>query len=253
MSPEKHKFEKKNLQKAVVSKLISYLEAIVFPLLEGIPFLIGRVLRRLIYRIFFAELGASACIRTDVEFVGTERIKIGKLISLHRGVRMRCLIKNSSINIGDKVTLDKGVDIKANYQEIEIGDYSYIGPYACLSGGSIKIGKNCLIASHSGIYANNHTFADPLVNIREQKSSFKGIVIEEDCWLGSGVRVVDGVKIGKGSVIGAGAVVTKDIPPYSIAVGVPAKVISKRDKTDKNAVEMKNSMLKTDTHTTTTV
>ncbi|NES04238.1 MAG: acyltransferase [Okeania sp. SIO2F4] len=246
MSPEKQKLQKKYLLKAVVSKLISYVEAIVFPLLEWIPFLIGRLLRSLIYRIIFAELGASASIPTGVEFVGVERIRIGKFISLHRGVRIRRLNKNSSIDIGDKVTLDKGVDIKANYQEIEIGDHSYLGPYTCLSGGSIKIGKNCLIASHSGIYANNHTFADPLVNIREQKSSFKGIVIEEDCWLGSGVRVVDGVKIGKGSVIGAGAVVTKDIPPYSVAVGVPAKVISKRDKTDKNIEEVKNDLVEID-------
>lgn len=246
MSPEKQKAQKNNLQKAVVSKLISYLEAIVVPLLEWFPFLIGRVLRRLIYRILFAELGGSACIRTGVEFVGVERIKIGKLISLHRGVRIRCLSKNSSINIGDKVTLDKGVDIKANYQEIEIGDHSYLGPYTCLSGGSIKIGKNCLIASHSGIYASNHSFADPLVNIKEQKSSFKGIVIEEDCWLGTGVKVVDGIKIGKGSVIGAGAVVTKDIPPYSVAVGVPAKVVSKRDKTNRNIEEVKNGLVEID-------
>lgn len=61
------------------------------------------------------------------------------------------------------------------------------------------------------------------------KSGSKGIVIEDDCWLGTGVKILDGVTIGKGSVIGAGAVVTKNIPSYSVAVGVPAKVISKRD------------------------
>ena len=54
-------------------------------------------------------------------------------------------------------------------------------------------------------------------------------MIEDDCWLGTGAKVLDGVRIGRGCVIGAGAVVTKDIPPYSIAVGVPAKVIGRRD------------------------
>jgi acetyltransferase-like isoleucine patch superfamily enzyme len=95
--------------------------------------------------------------------------------------------------------------------------------------GLIKIGKDCMIASHSSLYANNHIFADPNKRFREQGVSTKGIVLEDDCWLGTGVRVLDGVTIGKGSVIGAGAVVTRDIEPYSIAVGVPAKVISKRE------------------------
>ena len=56
-----------------------------------------------------------------------------------------------------------------------------------------------------------------------------GIIIEDDCWLGSHVTVTKGVRIGKGSVIGANSVVTKDIPPYSVAVGTPAKVIKKRE------------------------
>jgi acetyltransferase-like isoleucine patch superfamily enzyme len=54
-------------------------------------------------------------------------------------------------------------------------------------------------------------------------------LIEDDCWLGSGVKVLDGVTIGKGSVIGAGSVVTKNIPPFSVAVGVPARVIKSRN------------------------
>jgi acetyltransferase-like isoleucine patch superfamily enzyme len=95
--------------------------------------------------------------------------------------------------------------------------------------GNITIGRDTMIASHTGIYANNHGFADLNVPIALQEVSAKGIEIGEDCWIGSGVRILDGVSIGRGSVIGAGAVVTKDIPPYSIAVGVPAKVIARRD------------------------
>jgi acetyltransferase-like isoleucine patch superfamily enzyme len=80
------------------------------------------------------------------------------------------------------------------------------------------------------MYANNHVFDDPNRLIRQQPLTCKGITIEDDCWIGTGVRILDGVTIGQGSVIGAGAVVNKDIPPYSVAVGVPAKVISKRGK-----------------------
>ncbi|NJM73600.1 MAG: acyltransferase [Scytonema sp. RU_4_4] len=112
---------------------------------------------------------------------------------------------------------------------ITIDEDTYIGPYVCIAGpGDIKIGKACLIAPHSGIFANNHIFADPTRRIGDQGVTRKGIVIKDDCWLGHNVTVLDGVTIGKGSIIGAGSVVSKDIPPYSIAVGAPARVIKSR-------------------------
>ncbi|MBE7382865.1 MAG: acyltransferase [Leptolyngbya sp. SIO1E4] len=192
------------------------------------PTMLGRLLRGALYSTIFEHLGKSSVIRPRVQFFGTHRIEMGDFVSLHPGVRIRSLNHKSSISLANKVSLDIGVDIKSNCGRIKIGNRAYIGPYTCLSGGDISIGDNCLIASHSGIYANNHEFYDADRKIIDQGSSFKGIIIEEDCWLGSGVRVLDGVTISKGSVIGAGAVVTKDIPPYSVAVGVPAKVISQR-------------------------
>ncbi|PSN10551.1 hypothetical protein C7293_27655 [filamentous cyanobacterium CCT1] len=84
-----------------------------------------------------------------------------------------------------------------------------------------------MIASHCSMYANNHRFDDWTRTINSQPLTAVGITIEDDCWLGTGVRVLDGVTIGRGSVIGAGAVVSRDIPPYSVAVGVPARVIEK--------------------------
>ena len=63
---------------------------------------------------------------------------------------------------------------------------------------------------------------------QQQAESRLGIVIEDDVWVGAGVRVMDGVRIGRGSVIGAGAVVTKSIPPNSVAVGMPARVVGQR-------------------------
>jgi acetyltransferase-like isoleucine patch superfamily enzyme len=140
--------------------------------------------------------------------------------------------QGNKIRLANLVSLDRGVDLKAfEGSQLKIGEHTYIGPYTCISGyGKIEIGKDCRIASHSSLCAHNYNFTDPTQKIREQGFNFKGIRIEDDCWLGSGVRVVDGVTIGKGSIIGAGAVVTKDIPPYSIAVGVPAKVIDSRDR-----------------------
>lgn len=205
-------------------------EALIFASVAWVPNSIGRNLRRLAYRAIFARIGTSVQIQANAEFVCAEQIEIGNGVKIERDVRVKFFDKKSKLYIADQVQLDRGVDIKIHCNgELEIDENTYIGPYACLSGKSIKIGKDCLIASHSGIYANNHNFADPMLKINEQGLSHKGIMIEDDCWLGSGVRVVDGVTIGQGSVIGAGAVVTRDIPPYSIAVGVPAKVISQRN------------------------
>jgi acetyltransferase-like isoleucine patch superfamily enzyme len=74
-------------------------------------------------------------------------------------------------------------------------------------------------------------FADPDRLIAEQGITARGIVIEDDVWLGGGAVVLDGVRIGRGAVVGAGAVVTQDIPPYAIAVGVPARVVGSRRET----------------------
>jgi len=221
-----------NTTKPQSQRLQHWKEAMITTLFEWVPLAPGRLLRRFFYRSLCQQMGSKVHIEPGVKLTNAQGIELGDQVMLRSQVWLRNHGPLSRMRLGDWVHLDRGVDIKAHQQaEIEIGSHTYIGPYTCLSGDSIKIGKDCLIASHSGIYANNHIFADPGRLIREQGSSYRGIVIEDDCWLGSGVRVVDGVTIGQGSVIGAGAVVTKDIPPYSIAVGVPAKVIGQRDPT----------------------
>lgn len=75
-----------------------------------------------------------------------------------------------------------------------------------------------------------HTYESKDIPIRSQKTISKDVHIKRGCWIGTKVTILSGVTIGEGSIIGAGAVVTKDIPPYSIAAGVPAKVIKKRFK-----------------------
>ncbi|MBO3460060.1 acyltransferase [Aetokthonos hydrillicola Thurmond2011] len=209
-------------------------EYILTGVLGGIPTPIGKVLRNLAYRSIFARVGKSVYIQPYVRFIGTRTIEIGNYVRIYSGTYISN--KGNRIRFEDNVSIDRGVDIRAYDQDnghITIGEDTYIGPYVCMAGpGFIRIGKDCMIASHSSLYANNHIFDDPKRPFRVQGVSTKGIVIEDDCWLGTGVRVLDGVTIGKGSVIGAGSVVTKNIPPYSIAVGVPARVIKSRQLTE---------------------
>lgn len=94
--------------------------------------------------------------------------------------------------------------------------------------GGIDIGANVIIGPYC--HSANHKFNDINKPIRMQGHRMMRTKIDDDCWLGAGVIVIPGVIIGKGSVIGAGSVVTQNIPPYSLAVGNPAKVIQSRRK-----------------------
>lgn len=236
------------------SRLLLRLKGVLLITLLGwIPRQPGILLRRFFYQNFWLNTGKSITIDPGVEFFNPPHIEIGHQVFLGHHVYLDASEPSNYISLGDRVrlrdnvhlsgageaaqivlkngvTLDRGSDLRALEDGyIEIDDNAYLGPYVCLAGpGHIRIGKNCLIASHTGIYANNHIFNDSNRAIATQGVTAKGIVIEDDCWLGDGVKVLDGVTIGRGSVIGAGSVITKSIPPFSVAVGVPAKVIKKR-------------------------
>ncbi len=110
---------------------------------------------------------------------------------------------------------------------LTMGDFSSVNS-ECYLQGPISIGNYVRIAPHVNIIAMNHSFADTSLPICRQPLSHKGITIEDDVWLGAGVSVLDGVRVGAHSIVGAGAVVTKDIPPWSIAVGNPARAVRSR-------------------------
>lgn len=123
---------------------------------------------------------------------------------------------------------------------LKIGPNTYIQSGCILNPfvGNIIIGANCMIAARCAFTPYQHGFADTHRPMREQALTSRGdIVIEDDVWLGLNVSVMGGVTIGQGAIVGAGAVVTKDIPPYAIAGGVPARVIRFRGAEEpRNAV-----------------
>lgn len=134
------------------------------------------------------------------------------------------------ISVGPSTRISPNVMFMTYGGNIEIGAHCSINPFCVLYGlGGLRIGNNVRIATHSVFVPANHTFADIETPIHLQPESKQGIIIEDDVWIGSGCRILDGVRIGRGSVIGAGAVVTRSIPPFSVAMGVPAKVVRKRE------------------------
>lgn len=114
-------------------------------------------------------------------------------------------------------------------RDIEIGDYSGIGA-KCIIPQNTIIGKCVMMAPEVYIIKNNHVFTDTKVPMCFQgyPTYDSQTVIEDDCWIGARVIILPGGRIGKGSIIGAAAVVTKDVEPYNIVGGNPARVIKKR-------------------------
>lgn len=188
------------------------------------------------------------CIWMGVAFRPSKLIFIGsgvalrnrKFIRFGRGVTLgsNVLIDGLSlegVRLGDGVSigaytiieatgvvsnLGKGCRFGANSG---IGAFSFIG-----AAGGVEIGENVIMGQYVSFHSENHNFDTCDKPIRQQGVSRQGIRIEDDCWIGAKVTFLDGCHVGKGSVIAAGAVVRGTIPPYSVAAGVPARVIKNR-------------------------
>lgn len=144
--------------------------------------------------------------------------------------------KNGRVTLGKNCKIHPFAQLMAYGGHITLGDSVTVNPYSILYGhGGLTIGNNVLIASHVTMIPANHVFQDPSLPIRAQGETRKGIVIGDDVWVGSHVTILDGVTIGSGAVLAAGAVVTQDVPPFAIAVGVPARIIRYRTADDQPA------------------
>lgn len=112
---------------------------------------------------------------------------------------------------------------------VTVGDYTYIAPEVFfvddLKGGLIEVGNYASIAPLAVLVASSHPNFSPVRKLVGSKRA--KVVIEDGAWIGSHAVVLPGVRIGKCSVVGAGAIVTKNVPPYTVVAGVPAKVVRK--------------------------
>jgi acetyltransferase-like isoleucine patch superfamily enzyme len=131
------------------------------------------------------------------------------------------------------------------YRKFSLGDYSVIESFACVNNavgdviigdhtrvglhntiiGPVTIGSHVNLAQGITVTALNHNFEDTNKRIDEQGISTNPVIIEDDIWIGANAVILPGVTIGHHSVVAAGAVVTKDVPPHSLVAGVPAKIM----------------------------
>lgn len=157
-------------------------------------------------------------------FVGSG-VRIGALTRIY-------LDTAGSISLGQKVNLGRNVHLQTSAGHIKVGINTSIQDN-CRLYGDVTIGQGCLLAPNVYISSGVHAF-DCIphlpIQLQEQQTSVTRlpIKIEDDCWIGINAVIMPGIEISKGSIIGAGAIVTKNVPPYSIVAGVPARVIKKR-------------------------
>ena len=170
-----------------------------------------------------------------VRFFNLPKIKWGAYLKLGDYVKVSGLGKKG-VQFGDLVSIGdySRIIVSTTFQNmgsfIEIGDNVGIGEYAYLGGaGGLSIGNDCIVGQYFSCHPENHNYNDLPTKIRLQGVRRQGITIGENCWIGSKVTILDGVQIGAGSIIAAGAVVTKSFPANSIIGGVPAKLIKQRN------------------------
>lgn len=133
---------------------------------------------------------------------------------------------------GSNINIEKGANFGTG-KGIRIGNNSGIGLNAYIRG-PLEIGNDVMMGPGVLILTVNHCFDNISIPIREQGSVVSGVKIEDDVWIGARVIILPGVTIGKGSIIGAGSVVTKDIPECCVSAGNPARVIRLRNNLNHN-------------------
>lgn len=164
------------------------------------------------------------------------KLRTGKFCYIGDYSILNCLSLNGVV-LGDRVTIREFGWLQLTSQidkpgvGIVIGDNTYIGPRVYLGAAEqIMIGDRCQIGGNVSFIAESHNFKDADKEIFEQGVSRKGIFLGDDCWIGNNSIILDGVKLGKGCVVGAGAVVTRSFDDYSVISGCPAKLMYKRNE-----------------------
>ena len=172
------------------------------------PGSLGMAIRERILRKKIKKLGSHIYIDVGLDITGYQNIEIGNNV---------CIMRNCSIH--------------SHGGKTQIGDNFSMNSNSCMSaadGGEVRIGNNVMIAQNVVLRAADHSFESMDTPIGEQGHKGGRIIIGDGCWIAANVVVTRDVTIGENSIVGAGSVVTKDVEPFTIVGGVPARVIKKR-------------------------
>ena len=202
--------------------------------------LLGIMVRRLVW---FAR-GVLKCLllqqRFRIIFIGprvnlrnARLIRFGRAVTLERGVIIDGLSREG-VELGDNVMIGAYSIVRASIPAnlgagVRMGKDSSVDAYSFMgAAGLIVIGENVIMGQHVSFHSENHNYERTDIPIKHQGTRRLGIVIEDDCWVGSNTVFLDGSHVERGCVIAAGSIVRGQIPAYSVAAGAPARVVKSR-------------------------
>lgn len=215
---------------AGVAKWLAF--ELVILAVSGLPGALGFAARKVLYPRILGSVGrGGAAFGRNMALRHPHKVRVGVgCIFDDNAVLDAKGARNRGIEIGDFVMVGRNSVIGCKEGDIRIGNRTNVGINCVIhSESSVEIGDNVLISSFCYVLGGGrHDFDRVDVPIIQQGSTTNGVRIEDNCWIGAGVTVMDGVTIGHDAVIGAGAVVTQDVAPFAIAVGLPARFLRSR-------------------------
>lgn len=195
----------------------------------------GGFLRGLWLRLWARESTGVVLVGKGARITHRAHLRLGRNVKIEEHAEVHAL-STDGVHLGDGVTIGRGASIRpSSYYGGElgvgltVGAGSAIGPSSWIgASGRVTIGNDVLLGPGVIVIPENHVFQDTERTIKEQGVVRDEVIIEDDCWLGARATILSGVRIGRGSIVAAGAVVHRDVPPFSIVGGVPARILKSR-------------------------
>jgi acetyltransferase-like isoleucine patch superfamily enzyme len=195
-----------------------------------VPGALGLLLRKLLYPLLLGAVGRGVVFGQGMVLRHPAKIRIGNGVTIDDLVVLDAKgTGNRGIEIGDGVFLGRGSVLSCKDGDIRLGDHTNLG-FHCevFSGSSVTVGHHGLFAAQAYLVGGGHSFEDEGRAVIDQPRTSRGISLGDNVWLGTGAKVLDGVRVGNDVVVGANAVVNGDLPDGAIAAGVPARILRQR-------------------------
>ncbi len=204
---------------------------LIISLLCPLPGALGLALRGKFFKTLLGRVGSNVVFGRNIVLRHPRKIHLGNNVIIEDNCVLDAKGKNNKgIFIGDNVIIGRNCGLSCKNGNLNIGDNTVININTFIqSGKKVNIGENVIISAFCYIIgAGDHIMTRTDIPIIAQGRTVKGIIIENNVVIGAGAKIKDGITIGRDAFIGAGAVVTKSIPEFSIAVGIPARVMKTR-------------------------
>jgi len=199
---------------------------------QHVPGALGFALRRTLYPALLGACGRNVIFGQNVVLRHPHKIRIGDDVVIDDN----CLLDakgetNRGIAIGSGVFIGRNTILSCKNGDIDVEDGANIG-FNCelFSASHVRVGRDTLLAAYCYLIGGDHDFSDTSKPILAQSRTSAGVSVGRGAWLGAGAKILDGVAVGDGAVIGAAAVVRDAVPAGAIAVGVPARVVGRREE-----------------------